>query len=74
METWLNDHFVHGPPSVVIVYQQGNTALVYDPVNAAMDFPSVAPVPTHAVLSSLTIAAQGWQKIFDQWKTNGLIT
>ena len=35
----------------------------------------ISAVPTHAALSTLPIAvAGGWQKYFDDWKSQGLIS
>ena len=75
METWLSQTFPILPNGQVLVFQDAPSLLIaYDPANAATNFPSVAVVPTHAALSGLAIAKQGWQKIFDQWKANGIIT
>ena len=78
METWLTDTFPENLYGQVIIFTDllpdGSQAPVgYDPANAATDFPSVSVVPTHAAMSALPIAAQGWQKIFGAWKTNGII-
>ena len=76
MEAWLQDTFKTVDGGLVIVFTDPvtNGAIGFDPANAATIFPSVAVVPTHAALSGLAIASEGWQKIFDQWKAKGIIT
>ena len=78
METWLTNTFPANLYGQVTIFTEtlpdgSQLSTGYDPANAASDFPSVAVVPSHAALSALPIAAQGWQKIFDAWKTNGII-
>ena len=73
METWLLKTFKAAGPNQVIVYDGGTYQIVYDVTHASRDFGATAPVPTHAILSGLAIASQGWQRIFDSWKAQGLI-
>ena len=74
MDTWIFETFTDpSPDGFPVIYRGAGYVLTYDPANAAADFPSVAVVPTHAALSGLSIAKQGWQKIFNQWKANGVI-
>lgn len=74
MKTWLKANF----PTIrneVIVYQGERGSIGYDPSDPAGLFSAITTTPpTYAELSALPCASQGWQKIFDQWKANGLIS
>ena len=74
METWLKANFT-GIANEVIVYQGANGFNGYDPTDPAGYFTSITTTPpTYTELSALPCAAEGWQKIFDQWKARGIIS
>lgn len=74
METWLKEHFPLLPNGEVMIYKTARGYYGYDPTRAAMDFGNLGASPAHSVLSALPLAAQGWQRIFDDWKERGLVS
>ena len=74
METWLKAHFA-AIGNEVVVYRGTKGLIGYDPTDPARYFTAITTTPpTYAALSALPCAAEGWQKIFDQWKANGLVS
>ena len=74
MEEWLKANFpAHG--SEVMVFRGAQGFIGFDPSDPTGLFTSITTTPpTYAELSALPCATQGWQKIFDQWKANGLVS
>jgi len=74
METWLRENF-EAIGNEVMVYRGTKNVIGYDPTDPAVYFTTITTTPpTYAELSALPCASQGWQKIFDQWKSNGLVS
>lgn len=74
METWLRQHFAILPNAQVKIYETAAGYYGYDPTNATTDFAGISVPPTHAALSAHAFAQKGnWQRIFDDWKSKGLI-
>lgn len=74
MEQWLKNTFKSLSNGQVIVFKGEYGPVGYNPTNASNDFPGMSEPPTHAALSALPIAKQGWQQIFDSWKSTGVIS
>lgn len=74
MEAWLIDHFPLYTDGTVIVFTDRLNFATYNPANASTDFSGIVSPPTYVALSALPLAQGGWQKIFDQWKANGLVS
>ena len=76
MEQWLAKTFAAAPGGLR-VHSDSNRDVVIDPAAATAGggiFASIgATPPSHATLSALPCAAQGWQAVFDQWKADGLV-
>lgn len=70
-KAWIIQTFPARDTNQVAVYEEGNGEIVCDADWLATTTGTAA---TYADLSALSISAQGWQKIFDQWKANGIIT
>jgi hypothetical protein len=66
---WIQDNFTI-IDNQVVVFETENESLVCD-----LDWlaTTITNSNTYTDLSSLAIANQGWQKIFDQWNEKGLI-
>lgn len=77
MEQWASSHLSQGMIGL-IVYTDTTTDdhIEVDPtLFSSADFSAITTMPpTYSALSALPIALQGWQKIFDQWKTKGIIS
>lgn len=74
MEAWLTQSF-RTVGNQVIVYTHGLGFIGFDPTDPTGLFTSITTTPpTYAALSALPCAAEGWQKIFDQWKAKGLVS
>jgi len=74
MGAWLAQTF----PAIgnqVNVYQGSQGVVGFDPTDPTGLFTSITTTPpTYAELSALSCASEGWQKIFDQWKANGVVS
>ncbi len=71
MGAWLQSTFPAMPSGTSIAIMP-MTSFELSEVDAI--FPSVSAPPTYAALSALPCASEGWQRIFDAWKAQGLIT
>lgn len=56
MEEWLKQTLPAMVNEQVIVFRDGLTMAIYDPLHAAPDFANVTTPPTYAALSTLPIA------------------
>jgi hypothetical protein len=75
MQNWLTETFPPLPGGTVLVYTAPTgIQLGFDPNDPNGLFTSITTTPpSYAALSALPCAANGWQKIFDQWKANGKV-
>jgi hypothetical protein len=73
MSAWLKKTFPVLSNGFVVVYTSDSIQTAFDPSDPAGYFTNISPVPSHTALSALPCAAEGWQKIFDQWKANGVV-
>lgn len=74
MKDWLIATFPAGPNGLVMVYTSDTGVTGFDPTDPAGMFSTIMQTPpSHAALSALPCAPQGWQKVFDQWLADGLI-
>jgi len=75
METWFTSNFTVTAGAIVVYTADNGAITTFDPTDPTGLFSSIASTPpTYAELSALPCASQGWQKIFDQWKANGLVS
>ena len=76
MDQWLTANFKPWMGGTVIVYTDADgNVTAYSPTDPAGYFANITGTPpTHVALSALPCAAQGWQKIFDQWKATGKVS
>jgi hypothetical protein len=72
MLDWLNNAFELMMGDLV-VYTNGNDFTTCNGEWLVGELASCSIPPTHEELSALPMAEQGWQKVFDQWKSQGLI-
>ena len=72
MDSWLKSTFPMMPSGDAVVIAPMTSFNLSDIPSV---FGNISPPPTHAALSALPIAgAGGWQKFFDAWKAQGLIS
>lgn len=75
MGAWLQKNFLNNPDGTVTIFVNVGQSLLFDPSDPNGLFSLITSTPpTYAELSSLPCVAQGWQKIFDQWKAKGLVS
>ena len=74
MEAWLIDNLPPIGVGQVCVYTDDTGSIGFDPSDPAGMFSTISQPPTYTALSALPCAAQGWQKVFDQWKQSGLVS
>ena len=74
MQQWFLDHFVHFSAGWVIVNSSVNTTEVFDTSDPQGFFGGISVPPSYADLSLLPCASEGWQRIFDAWKAQGIIS
>lgn len=74
MEQWLLTSFPNDGTNIV-VYSESYLSVVINVADVTTIFGSITSAPpAYAALSSLPIALQGWQKVFDQWKESGIVS
>ncbi|MDE2102537.1 MAG: hypothetical protein KGL39_35145 [Patescibacteria group bacterium] len=75
MGEWMTTNFLSVGHSQVCVYIDGDGSLGFDPTDPAGMLSTIATMPpTYAALSALPCASPGWQKIFDQWKAENIVS
>lgn len=70
-KAWIQASFADRGSNQVAVYTEQNGEIVCDADWLAT---TTGTATKYADLSALSIASQGWQKIFDQWKANGIVS
>jgi hypothetical protein len=73
METWISTNFAPAYGGWV-VYTDADFFITVDNTQITTNFGNLTAPPTYADLSALQIAQQGWQKVFDKWKTDGKVS
>ena len=78
MELWIAQTFKDlGPDGFPIIFQSTYEIDTFDAANASAVFGAITAPPTYAALSALACAAPdagNWQRIFDDWKSRGLVS
>lgn len=71
-KTWIQANFpARDIPNTVAVMAEGPGEIVVDIDWLAGQIGTAA---TYADLTALAISAQGWQKVWDQWKQKGIVS
>lgn len=75
METWLQEHFEPNSTGFLLVFSdlEQNESIWFDHTQTTDVFGAISTPPAYEELSALTIASQGWQRIFDQWKEKRIV-
>jgi hypothetical protein len=71
---WVQTNFESLADGSVIVMRDGDDFTTCDPNWLSQNTTAISDPPTYDKLSSLPMALQGWQKIFDQWKEKGIVS
>ena len=74
MENWLRSNFDSLSDGEVCVFSDANGSIGFDPADPLGMFSSITGTPTYAALSALPCASAGWQAIFDDWKSRGIVS
>ena len=75
--TWIKAHLPLDAQGQVLLAQNvvaPGDSIICTPEKLAAMTSTVADAATHAELSALPIASQGWKTYFDEWKAKGYIT
>jgi hypothetical protein len=72
MNEWIALTFPINPDGTYKVFSDIG-ATIFDLSNIDIFSSITTTPPTYAELSALPCASEGWQKVFDQWKANGLV-